>query len=257
MKGAVAITATTNAPEWNKKFSEWWQVSKKSLPVALSEEGVGIARWLATPNSSVKPATPPSTVGEGKRAVERDILSLIGPITQQSVPRIFSRTVFLQRQCRTLLIKRDVMGMEKLLNRTYPGLTLLRPNEFRSAHSRRRDSRGRIRVTRRPYATMHVRELREYIKERQEGVGMARGGWAPYLLSKGKSVPSWISRHSNQGTFADRTGDPVLPSLTLRNRSPWAWYREETTRIMDNALAGRTVALATKIGKIFEREAKR
>ena len=257
MKGAVAITAETNAPEFNKKFGEWWKASRKSLPEALIEEGVGIARWLATPNSSVKPATPPGTVGEGKRAVERDITALIGPISQQSIPRIFSRNVGIQKHARALLLKRDVMGMENLLNRTYPGLTLLRPNEFRSTHSRRRDSRGRIRVTRRPYATMHVRELREYIKERQEAVGMARGGWAPFLLSQGKGVPAWISKHANQGTFADRTRDAALPSLVLRNRSPWAWYREETTRIMDNALAGRTVALATKLGKIFEREAKR
>lgn len=255
MKGAVVIKAETDAPAFNARFAEWWKLSGRTLPSALLEEGIGVARWLATPNSSVQPATPPATVGQGKRAVERDIQALIGPISQQSIPRIFSRSEDAQKRARTLLIHRDTHGMESLLNRTYPDLTLLGPSEFASVHSRRRDSRGRIRVTRRPYATIHVRELRRYISQRQENVGMARGGWSPFLIAQGKSVPQWIARHARQGTFVDRTKDFALPSITLTNRSRWAWYRSETDRIMENALRGREMALAVKCQRILNRRA--
>lgn len=253
------ISTRTDVPEFNARLAEWVRLTGRNMRAELRGEAVETAYWLAVNSRGAKPATPPDTKGQGNRAVKRDVETAVRPLTPAAIGRLFEKSEKTRDHAKKLLRDGDVTGLRAMFRGTYPGLRLVTGDQIADIHRRKRDRSGRVRERRAKDMTIDRAALTARVTFAQGGVGEARGGWSSILLrgnGKRKTVPQWVARHVDQGTHEDRSNDLASPSVTLTNRSSWSYYRDETGRVMRNALRGREASLRTKISREIERAGK-
>jgi len=101
--------------------------------------------------------------------------------------------------------------------------------------------------------------LADYIKQRQYGVGSAKGGWAAGYLKYGgrMSKRGWIGRYAGiTGTTEDNLNHPeskTKPKITIINRSKWA-AGNDPEGIIAASLDGRAKAIAGSIRRALEEQ---
>ena len=64
----------------------------------------------------------------------------------------------------------------------------------------------------------------------------------------GRAAPSFVERNGTAGgTVIDDRKDPLAPSITAINRTPWAARRDEGIRIINDAMSSRVISIVTKV----------
>ena len=188
--------------------------------------------------------TPPKTKAEGRRIVKRDIERAVQPITSKT---------FQDKSVQKMVRKRDYAGLHEFAQRTSNGLWDIVPFSPR-LHQDARNSRGRV-PSGKGLLTPDTAELRAYIKQEQEHVGMARGGWAKGLKALGGSAPSWVVDWIQAGKFEDSLGNPIKCFVQSINESPWA-SRGDDQRLITTALGSRARDILYSIEKALEKAGK-
>lgn len=93
-----------------------------------------------------------------------------------------------------------------------------------SFHDDSRNRRGRVSRHRAAQIVPDAREIKNYIKQRQQMVGFGKAGWitAGSQLGKVTRVPAWITRHVGKapGSAHDNTKD-IDPHAILQNNVPY------------------------------------
>lgn len=192
---------------------------------------------------NVIPQTPPFTVYKGQKIVKRDI--------ERAVQGI-SRTKFQDKAVRKMVLKKDYQGLHEFAQRASGGkwdIVQFSPE----LHEGVRNSRGQVKAGK-GLMTPDMDELKAYIKEKQQNVGKARGGWAAAIVRLGGTVQPWIMRHVGEGEFLDGL-DSGEGFLRQRNKSPWADGKSDS-RTIDRAVASRARAILKDIQLREERAAR-
>lgn len=183
--------------------------------------------------------TPPATRAQGRKAVARDIERAVTPLRPLD---------FKSPGIRRLIRARDYAGLEAVFARFEQGpfaRFTVRPFSP-ELHRSKRDRRGRVTRSAK-VATPDAKEVREYVREVQQRVGRAKGGWVRTVTHLGGSAPAWLTQHAGTGTVEDRTAE-LNPYVRMRNRSEWAGD-SEVNRVLATAFRSRRRDIFTSIEK--------
>jgi hypothetical protein len=213
----------------------------------VDQVAVALRRWAATTGPSMSESlrtVGKKTVGRairftphqgGKAAMEkvvaRDIRRAIRPLTAG---------MFASPRFRRFVEQKDYDGMNRALEHIGGAGKLKRVLPFSpSIHRNARNSRGRVSEgmsRKNGFGTFDVAELEAYTAQKQKNVGISRGGWATAMVALGGSATAYIRRHTAQGTFEDKSNDPVRGYIRALNRSPWAGDGADAARVLGNAM---------------------
>lgn len=186
--------------------------------------------------------TPPNTRSQGRKAVARDIQRAVTPLR----PAGFTST-----EIRKLIRKGDHAALEVIFSRfkggQFAGFKVLPFSP--DLHRSKRDSRGRVTKSAK-VATTDAAEVRDYIRQVQNHVGRAKGGWVATVTRLGGSVPEWLLRQAETGSVEDRT-EFVNPSVKMKNRSEWAGDAN-VDRVLSGAMGARRRDILASIEKATE-----
>jgi hypothetical protein len=189
----------------------------------------------------------------GENALMRDLMRLFYVM---SIGRIRGIIDF---QGREATMKYGHKGAQPLGNVTEK---VLRRDEMKAWHEKRRGANGRVSKARRGVTTGHrikdlqnldkgiVTEeyLRAYYKERVKYIGLSKAGWASCIMKMDLSqsdikniwsgIPAWVKRHvAKAPSDVKDKADAMLPQIKLTSKIPWADKvmtdkdREEAVRI--------------------------
>ena len=196
--------------------------------------------------------TPPNFLAQGRKRVKADIAKIAQP---------FDDAKFHSKRLAEIIRTGDHRAFAAFAIRAKKDWPLVRTSHLPSLHAAARDNRGRVRRSVKPpfiIGRADATAFRRYVAAKQSKVGLARSGWAPALLAVGGTVPDWVARHGlAHGAVEDRTSDPTNPTLTARNRTPWASRRDEGERILANALASRRRAMETNLRALVRAAAQK
>lgn len=215
--------------------------TKRTIPDILRAEGKQVAlKALAF--------TPPQ---KGKRQGERRVARDIGKAIRSVQPSAFTSP-----RLRELAEARNYEGLNAAVKAIGGGITVdsdgskVSISEFvpfdPKWHESARGSRGRVFSNKR-IGTLDTESHRDYVKKVQGRVGFARAGWAPAVTGLGGKVAAYIARHRAAGYLEDKSGDPVRAYIRMVNQTPWAGYRDEADRVVNNALKSRADILNRKM----------
>ena len=177
--------------------------------------------------------TPPKNQKQGKDRVKNDFDKIFDPIEFSTI-----RTPSLQK----IVYSGNVLAWEKFASNQKAGeffnKDAVTPSQ--ELHQAWRDRRGRARKTRFVTLRPQQRALRKVLKESLAHVGWAKSGWLTgYLALGGTRAPEWVTRHgSGNGTYIDGL-QTENPFVELYNNTGWGRYKEEGTRILNDALVRR------------------
>jgi|HubBroStandDraft_3_1064219.scaffolds.fasta_scaffold03065_4 hypothetical protein len=184
--------------------------------------------------------TPPETLAQGRKAVERDITNAMSPWGGPDGQFKGIRNQGLRER----LVSYQRLGAYDKLKEVWAkiggrsGLQLL---DFDPAlHHRAQNSRGHV-PSPQNIMVPQLRAWQQYVAQVQKQVGRARGGWAASADLVGLSVPGWVRQHAAGGS-ADLLVEEGKTTFTFINRSVFVPRYRETVEV---ALAGREKALET------------
>lgn len=191
--------------------------------------------------------TPPKTRAQGRRAVAQDVKRAV---------RVIRPTEFRSKELRRLIRERDYPRLQAAFDDIGDGpLAGVRVEPFEpELHTKARNKRGVVPKGTRPVLTLDSKAVQEYIREVQDHVGRAKGGWAVGAKKLGGSVPAWVSRWSGVGKFEDRADNPVLSYIRADNLSEWT-RRGDDDRVLGRAMEGRAKAIVGDIERRLARAA--
>lgn len=238
-----AISATSEAGAFGALLKTWADTKGRTVREVLRSEGRKVfGRAIRfTPNQKGK--------ADQERIVERDIRRAIRPIRPE---------MFKSPRLRELAEAKDYRGFSAFLE-SVPGVGVrvnadgenfrlkdVRP--FSSVlHKQARNSRGRVSMKKRGLGTFDTEAVEAHIAKKKRNVGMARAGWAPAMKGLGGVVTAYIRRHEGQGTFEDKSGDPVRAFIRGKNFSPWTADRESAQLVMESAMRSRGKDIAEEL----------
>lgn len=238
-----AISATSEAGAFGALLKTWADTKGRTVREVLRSEGRKVfGRAIRfTPNQKGK--------ADQERIVERDIRRAIRPITSE---------MFTSPRLRELAAAKDSRGFNAFLeNVRGVGIGLqVDGQKFRLKevlpfspvlHKQARNSRGRVSARKLGIGTFDTESLGNYIDKKKRNVGMARAGWAPAMKGLGGVVTAYIRRHNGQGTFEDKSGDPVRAFIRGKNFSPWTADRESAQLVMESAMRSRGKDIAEEL----------
>lgn len=190
-------------------------------------------------------ATPPRSVGQGKRRVKYDLQKIFHPVDPGD---------FESKSVQSIIRRSDASAWDafarNLKKGPLAGTVAVTPND--TMHQANRDTRGRAKRTN--FATLWKQrgELKALIRKAQERVGWARAGWmTAYRALGGTRAPEWVSRHGNApGSFVRGT-DVGREFIDVRNGTGWGKYRANSDKVVRWALASRASAMKTYFEKMM------
>lgn len=201
-------------------------------------------------------ATPPKTLTQGKKAVQRDIYRAVFPLRAEAFTDVKMR-----KRVRSVIDKGDHVALQEMARKGVFGIGLKKAFVARFSpkmHQSQRRSRGRVTGNSNRknyvYATDDVDQLKAYSEKVQSRVGQGKGGWASALIKLGGKPAAWIAKHVRQGTCEDRL-HPANKRLSFAgiNQSAWASGGDED-RIIGMAMEGRAMAIVKDLERRIEDE---
>jgi hypothetical protein len=178
--------------------------------------------------------TPPRSLAQGRKAVARDIDRAFQPLKPEDF-----RSPSIQR-----IIRKDDREAWDAAAKNFGSRNLKdsRAIGFNPRHHiNSRRSRGRVQrtqgvVTLGPQAT----RVRQYIREVQQRVGWAKGGWNRGIMALGGRIKdAWFGRHGiarGQITDGRQAADPFI---RVANDTTWGKDRAQSERIVRAAIGMR------------------
>lgn len=263
-------TFKVDYPDWFNAFQGWVDYCGMNIVEGFRFQAKQIASALVNGYEEVgrkswNQSTPPNDRKQGEAAVARDITRSIYPLRADGF-----RDVKVRKAVQVAVRNEDVPALQAMVRAGVFGANrvnikvLPAGNEW-TAHQNSRSSRGRVRLQRPNYAVPAPtwEYIRRYIREQQQGVGQAKGGWAKSLEALGGRVPAWVSRHRKAGLFVDnlKEGQAQI-GCSMINRSKWGAYDEggEASRIVDQVMSVRErmieADLENMISQGFVRDAR-
>lgn len=177
--------------------------------------------------------TPPRNQKQGKDRVERDFVKIFNPIDFATI-----KDASLQK----IVYSGNVIAWEKFASNERAGgfyrKDAVTPTQ--ELHNAWRDKRGRGRQTRFVTLRPQQRQYKTVLKESISHIGWAKSGWLTgYLALGGTRAPAWVTRHGSQnGSYVDGLA-AENPYIEINNNTGWGRYKEEGTRIINDALTRR------------------
>lgn len=236
----MTLEAKVEAAEFMKAISAYREALGISMPDAIRKQG----RLLLQKASQF---TPPKTMGQGKKAVARDIKRAVYPLTVRQF-----KSPDLRKVISKAIRERNLRDIEAILhNAGWSRLEKVVPFSP-DLHTSQRNKRGRVpdrggvRI-----ATPDAQQVNAYIKKVQTRVGMAKGGFALGVTMLGGSLPAWVTKWSSAGEFKDNTASAIDTYIQQTNRSPWTAQGDED-RVVANAMESRTKIIWADITRRLE-----
>ncbi|MFM7102474.1 MAG: hypothetical protein ACKO3N_15045 [Verrucomicrobiota bacterium] len=216
------------ADQFQAAIARYIRDLKADLPATIRRQGRLLLR-------EAMGLTPPRTRTQGRKVVRTQVLRAVRPMSPSD---------FDSRQLRKLARKRDYERLQKAFDAMPSGpFSGKRIVPFSpTLHQEARDRRGRVPEKYDTALTLDVKEVRAYIRQAQDHVGRAKGGWASGVVALGGKVPGWVSRWTGTGRFRDELANPVLRYIRQENTSEWAGRGDED-RVLARAMEGRTKAI--------------
>lgn len=230
-------TVQVDAREFQDAIRRYVKETGAALPTVLRKQ----SRLLF---GRIIQRTYPRTRAEGRKAVARDIQRAVEPM---------KASAWESKRIRKLIRERDYSGLQAAMEEMKPGYRAKVVEFDPRLHQQARDARGRVRPT--GLVSPDGDEIRRYIRETQENVGRAKGGFAAAMIASGGSPPDWVRRWQKAGSVVDRLMDPAAPSIESENRSEWAEHGDDD-RIVAEAIRGRTQDMLVDLQKTLERAAR-
>lgn len=227
----VSVQVDTEA--FNDAVRQYIKATRVEVPKAMRTQ----ARLLF---GRIIQRTFPRTRAQGRKAVARDIGRAV---------RVLKPQEFQSKPIQKLVRARDYEGLKAVFGRTGTKLDVV-PFSPR-LHQDARDSRGRVRKPQ-PVATPDREEVRDYMKERQDLVGRAKGGWVAAFRAAGGSPSAWVARWDRVGQAEDRLKDPVAAFIRSENASEWAEHGDDQ-RVVRDAMDSRTRDIVVSINMALSR----
>jgi len=172
----------------------------------------------------------PSSLAQGKGAVERDIRRLFktgGAVYAEikaSGDKPLADAFYGQYQTNKLKGKKGAEALMQKSSTKFKTLTIQRKVNA-DLHKQSRDSRGRVARNRLPKQVLAGdKSLETYIAKKQKMVGLAKSGWASAAREMGgaKDIPSWAKRWTNTGSATDKTGNGNMQSVIIESKVKYA-----------------------------------
>jgi hypothetical protein len=181
---------------------------------------------------------------QGEQAVQNDILRVFTPgsaiTTKQGrstksfaedVQSFMTRDLRLRDAIIAAVRAADATALNKILSNV-PGYARFHATNAvdRDLHQRTRNAYGRVRKGWRSREIVLGNSLPQYLKEKQDLVGLTKAAWASAALKVNADVkdalsgiPAWVKRHISAvpSAVVDKS-DSMLPIITLTSKFPWA-----------------------------------
>lgn len=194
--------------------------------------------------------TPPRNKAQGVNRVKLDYNKIFNPIKFETI-----KSFSIQK----LVYSGNVMGWEKFASNVRAGefyrTDPVTPTE--ELHNAWRDKRGRARKTR--FVTLRPQQtaMRKLVQESINHIGWAKSGWLTgYLALQGTRAPEWVTRHgAANGTYINGLS-AENPYIEIYNNTGWGKYKEEGTRILNDALVRRSRSMKSFYEKTMELASK-
>ncbi len=227
----MTLTADVEAKGFREAFERLREFHRWDMATGLRVEMGKLMRLVTR-------FTPPQTMGQGKKAVTRDIDRAVATLK----PDYFD-----SKSLRSLVRKRDY-GALKVIVSKFKGLSNSILEPFRpSQHEEQRNRRGRVSARKFPkYVTMDVEAVKAYKEKMKRHVGQAKGGWARALQALNVAGSAWYTKHIASGEFMDRLSNPILGYIQAINHSEWSKQGDED-RIIANAMGSRAVQMVAAL----------
>lgn len=225
------IYATSNAEKLSASLQRLRGTVRTDAAGVLRQQG----RLLFT---SVMKLTPPKTLSQGRAAVKRDVVKTVRPITASKIRNQAMRDWYER-------VKGDKTSdaWRQFIAAAFGPAAVVVPFSP-SLHQDNRDRRGRAKRTH--YVTLQAPRVARYIRERQQLVGSAKGGWVSAIKALGGAAPAWASRWATKGSFKDNLNSAISAFIEGKNASEWASGGDED-RIIDIAMGIRARAIEKNI----------
>lgn len=245
-----------DVPSFDRAFVKWFKAANISIRDAFRTQGRLLFQRLINWTGGAI-ATPPETMPQGKRAVQRDIYRAVFPLRAEGFNDVQTR-----KRVRKVIDEGDHVSLTEMVRAGVFGHNVR--NAFVAPfkpymHSSQRRSRGRVpRTSSKDYkfATDDVDELKSYIDDKQGNVGMGKGGWAAALKHLGGKPAKWVDKHAKHGSFIDNLDRKSKPEFTGINSSPWA-KGGDVDRILGMAMEGRAMAMVRDAERRIEEQWKK
>jgi len=172
----------------------------------------------------------PSSLAQGKGAVERDIRRLFktgGAVYAEikaSGDQPLADGFFSQYQLGKIKGKKGAEALMQKSSTKFKTMTIERKVNT-DLHKQSRDGRGRVARNRLPKQVLvGDKSLETYIAKKQKMVGLAKSGWASAAREMGgaRGIPSWAKRWTNTGSATDKTGSGNMQSVIIESKVKYA-----------------------------------
>lgn len=229
----INVQATSNLAAFEQALVNYADQTGKTSAEALRDQGrLLLVRMVAL--------TPPRNQKQGRDAIAKDMDAAIPLKTAEDFDSEQIQTLVREGRYETL---NEVMrnSGSNLRFAPFESSTYMQSRNRRKRVDRRRDFRDQATLDKAPRA--------RFLRQLQEGVGHAKGGWAHSLIKLGGRPARWITRHADIGRMqeGDEKGDPFIRFV---NESGWAGSRDGNAApqaVIDAALKGRARNIAQDI----------
>lgn len=187
--------------------------------------------------------TPPESLGQGQRAVDRDLRRAIQPLNIRGFRGEGKWKIAMRKAIRN----KNYEACQKLLDQSkHSQLKDTKVVPFtRQIHIEARNKHGRVERKWSRLYTLDTPEWAARLKMLKGRVGHARGGWATAMKTLGNTVKSFANRHSSKGSYNDKLLG-LFGDVSATNRSAWAG-QGESARTLNAALRLRAGILLRKV----------
>lgn len=229
------ITVATNEVEFRANYKKLRRGLTPNMALRKSGKTLAARLMAFTPPRGDKDAQP-KPIGarqEGMARVAKDIRRAVQPLSDDFFNKHFNERIA------TWLKQHgdigDTQGVKSLLNKLGYDGDVYEDFPVEVYHAAR-GSRGRVRGKTRAY-TFAVSAEGEYIRMKQNRVGIAKGGWyaGATMMGLGNVAP-WIADKAGFGSATDNSMLLENPYIEFANRSVWAQYHEQARIAAENAL---------------------
>ena len=180
--------------------------------------------------------TAPRNMGQGRRAVARDIYRAMRPLDPKKFDNPWIRKAIQQGDLTKL---REVQ-------KTVPAWQKWRIEPF-SEQLHVRDRRGRVQRSRN-VMVVGITKWKRYVSKKQKMVGFTRAQWKGVMSTLGLKVPTWVSRHpASVSSVADYRRQANNPHITAKNAARGLTSDNQFANNLRSALATRVRSMQSDI----------
>ena len=248
------VTGKVDLSRYNAALQAWQAWVNKAAVITLKDEArLLFERIITGPKGSSGGrgiATPPGTRSQGEAALKRDVMRAVKVLRPEhfddpSIARAIRNEPYNVLQA---MAEKGAFG---------PRLRHAKFSWFLPWHHKEQRNRRGIVPMKRNYlrATTDLVTVTGYIRNLQNMVGQAKGGWVNALEKCGGRAANWISRHKKAGVDQSKFEGDDLKASGI-NLSAWASIGDED-RIVSQAMAGRAQALEAKLKHAVEAYAQK